>query len=89
MMGIPIGAYGYPSVRNLRLAGSLGGPQVQTHYITTSCKIDARVLAPVKLMTNAAVNAMELAGLFEETVSESLTYTHSALNAHDVRYHTL
>ena len=87
MMGIPIGMYGYPSVRNLRLAGSLGGPQVQTHYITSPCKIDVRVLAPVKLMANAKVNAMELAGL--GTVSESLTYTHSALSAHDVRYYTL
>ena len=79
--------HGYPSVKDVRLSGWSGAPhvpQLQMHYMTAGCKVNARVAGAVKVGANADISAMQLAGITEENMSEDLTYVHSALNSHEV-----
>jgi hypothetical protein len=41
--------HGYARVKDVRISGFAGGPQLQTHYITSQCKVDARVAVAVQV----------------------------------------
>jgi hypothetical protein len=41
--------HGYPRVKDVRISGYAGAPQLSVHYITSPCKVDARVAVAVQV----------------------------------------
>ena len=78
--------YGYSSSRDLRFAGYMGGPLVQTRYLTSGCKVDARVVSAVKVSHSGNMTRLQMAGMSEEHLQgdDSLRYLNSTLNSHDI-----
>jgi len=78
-------------VRDVRLAGYAGGPQLQMRFITSSCGASRKSKVAVKVAPNASMKPLEIAGLSEDNMSGALIYKHSALASDDVTsfFHSL